>query len=293
MAEPLPKDFRLPTIKPYTGSVDPRAHLNRYRAAILMTTASNAVMCRGFFSTLDGQAQDWFTSFPEGSISTFADLSGRFLSHFASSIPKKKHFATMCKLEQFAAETLTDYLTRWKKEAWSVENFDEKAVVPIFTSNVRSRPFLRDLVQNSPKSYAALLYRATKFAEVEETEQRKKEEESGRQDKAPKEDRRAPRPPRQGPQLAPLRCLTPLTHPISAILEHAKVMGIVSYTAECLKISPNTDPNKYCRFHRQQGHDTDECMVLKRHIEELIQRGYLGQYMKRLGQGRTQGPSNV
>nr|GMC75143.1 uncharacterized protein LOC109164065 [Ipomoea batatas] len=61
----------------------------------------------------------------------WAYLSGRFPSHFASSIPKKKQFATMCKLEQSATETLTDYLTRWK-EAKSVENFDEKATVTLF-----------------------------------------------------------------------------------------------------------------------------------------------------------------
>ncbi|XP_031097184.1 uncharacterized protein LOC116001447 [Ipomoea triloba] len=200
----------------------------------------------------------------------------------------------MCKLEQWSTETLTDYLIRWKKEARSVENFDEKAAIPIFTNNVRSGPFHRDLVQNRPKTYAALLDRAARFAEAEEAERKKKEEERGRgRDKAPQEERRAPRSPRQGPRLAPLHCLTTLTHPVSAILEHAEVMGIVSYSDECLKVSPNADPNKYCRFHRQQRHDTDECMVLKRQIEELIQRGYLGQYVKRSGQGRPQGPGNV
>ncbi|XP_031120891.1 uncharacterized protein LOC116024129 [Ipomoea triloba] len=255
MAEPLPRDFRFPTIKAYTGSADPRSHLNRYRAAIMMTGASDAVMCRGFFATLDGQAQDWFTSLPEKSISTFADLSVKFLSYYACSTPKKKQFASMC-------------------------------------NNVRSGPFHRNLIQNRPKTYAVLLDRAARFVEAEEVERKKKEEEQGRRDKAPQDERRAPKPPRQaGPRLAPLRYLTPLTHSVSAILEHAEVMGIVSYPQECMKVSPNADPNKYCRFHRQQGHDTDECMVLKKQIEELIQRGYLGQYVKRSGQGRP--PANV
>nr|GLL25313.1 uncharacterized protein LOC109155047 [Ipomoea trifida] len=132
MAEPLPMDFRFPTIKAYTGSADPRSHLYR-----------------------------------------------------------------------------------WKKEARSVENFDEKAAIPIFTSNVRSGPFHRDLVQNRPKTYAALLDRVARFAEAEEAERKKKEEERGRRDKAPQDERRLPKPPRQaGPRLAPLRYLTPLTHPL-------------------------------------------------------------------------------
>ncbi|XP_031120632.1 uncharacterized protein LOC116023761 [Ipomoea triloba] len=148
-----------------------------------MAGASDAVMCRGFFATLDGQAQDWFTSLPERSISTFTDLSRKFLSYFASSIPKKKPFSNMCKLEQGSTEMLTDYLNRWKKEARTVENFDEKAAIPIFTSNVRSGPFHRDFVQNRPKTYAALLDRAARFAEADEAERKKKEEERGRRDK--------------------------------------------------------------------------------------------------------------
>lgn len=78
----------------------------------MMTGASNAVKCWGFFATLDGQAKDWFTSLPDGPISAFADLSGQFLSYFASSIPKKKQFAHLCKLDQWNSKTLADYLLR-------------------------------------------------------------------------------------------------------------------------------------------------------------------------------------
>ncbi|XP_019164634.1 PREDICTED: uncharacterized protein LOC109160844 [Ipomoea nil] len=140
--------------------------------------------------------------------------------------------------------------------------------------------------------------RAARYANAEAAEKRKKEEEEGRGqgDRAshPQEDRRPPRSRRdRGPRLAPLRHLTPLTQPVSIILDHADDMGIVSFPEECLKISPKADPKKYCRFHRQRGHDTDECMVLKRQIEELIQRGYLGQYVKRSGQDHAKSPDNT
>lgn len=42
--------------------------------------------------------------------------------------------------------------------------------------------------------------------------------------------------------------------------------------------SNNRDPKKYCDFHRDHGHLTEECIHLKDNIEELIRRGYLAQF---------------
>nr|GMD08165.1 uncharacterized protein LOC109184102 [Ipomoea batatas] len=53
----------------------------------------------GFFTTLNSQAQDCFTSLPKGSISTFADLSKQFMSYFVSSIQKKNKFLQIEPLE--------------------------------------------------------------------------------------------------------------------------------------------------------------------------------------------------
>ncbi|KAL0407723.1 UNVERIFIED_CONTAM: hypothetical protein Sradi_1706700 [Sesamum radiatum] len=48
--------------------------------------------------------------------------------------------------------------------------------------------------------------------------------------------------------------------------------------------------DKYCRFHRDRGHTTEECHHLKNEIEKLIQRGYLRQYVNQGQSSQPQAP---
>ena len=41
------------------------------------------------------------------------------------------------------------------------------------------------------------------------------------------------------------------------------------------------DKNKYCRFHKDHGHYTEDCRDLKEQITELIQKGKLQKYVKK------------
>ena len=50
------------------------------------------------------------------------------------------------------------------------------------------------------------------------------------------------------------------------------------------------DNTKYCEFHRDHRHRTDDCIQLRKEIEYLIRRGYLRCYIASKGQDQAQPP---
>ena len=48
------------------------------------------------------------------------------------------------------------------------------------------------------------------------------------------------------------------------------------------------DDTKYCEFHKDHGHQTDDCFQLKKEIEYLIRRGHLSRYVASEGWDRVQ-----
>ncbi|GJS06952.1 hypothetical protein Tco_0363748 [Tanacetum coccineum] len=46
--------------------------------------------------------------------------------------------------------------------------------------------------------------------------------------------------------------------------------------------------NKFCEFHNDKGHITDECVQLRKQIEELVRAGKLSHFIKEIRQDRDQ-----
>ncbi|EHA8590954.1 hypothetical protein COCNU_scaffold028527G000010 [Cocos nucifera] len=56
---------------------------------------------------------------------------------------------------------------------------------------------------------------------------------------------------------------------------------------ERMRIHPGKrNPNKFCLYHRDHGHDTEECIQLQDKVEELIRRGRLGRFLRCRPKGR-------
>ena len=93
-------------------------------------------MCRAFPITLKGPARIWFSRLMPNSISSFKKLSAQFALHFIGGHRYKKFTACLMNLKQREDETLRSYITRFNKEALSIDEADDKILVAVFTNGL-------------------------------------------------------------------------------------------------------------------------------------------------------------
>jgi len=71
-------------------------------------------------------------------------------------------------IKQREEVTLTSYIARFNKEALSINEADDKILVATFTNGLRKGKFLFSLYKNNLKTMSDVLYRATKYMNVED-----------------------------------------------------------------------------------------------------------------------------
>ena len=66
-------------------------------------------------------------------------------------------------IKQWEYKTLRSYITRFNKEALSIDKVDDKILMIAFTNGLQKGKFLFSLYKNDPKTMSDVLYRTTKY----------------------------------------------------------------------------------------------------------------------------------
>ena len=153
----------MPQIESYDGVKDPLDHLETFKTLMHLQGVPDEIMCRAFPTALRGAERIWFSRLTPNSINTFKELSSQFTSHFIGGHRYKKSTACLMSIKQREDETLQSYITRFNKEALSIDEANDKILVAAFTNGLRKGKFLFSLYKNDSKTMSEVLYRATKY----------------------------------------------------------------------------------------------------------------------------------
>ena len=186
---PLPQKFRMLQVESYDRVKNPLDHLETFKTLMHLQGVPDEIMCKAFPTTLRGAARIWFSRLTPNSINTFKELSAQFTSHFIGGHRYKKSTACLMSIKQREDETLRSYITRFNKEALSINEADDNILVTAFTNGLRKGKFLFSLYKNDPKTMSEVLYKATKYMNTEDAL-------SAREDKPRKRERELKMPVR-------------------------------------------------------------------------------------------------
>ncbi|KAK6150854.1 hypothetical protein DH2020_015786 [Rehmannia glutinosa] len=277
LAESLPVGIKVANLTEFDGTGDPQEHLDKFFTKADLYDLSDAAYCKIFQTTLTKRALAWFNQLADGTIAGFEQLTQRFLHQFSINRKYPKTAAYLFSISQRDGEPLRDYVMRFVEAAHEVPHVNHELLAGIMQQNLRHGRFKESIAGKPPCTLEELLIRAEKYIRIEETTyvsgitKRKYREEEKPEGRKKEEQKHVP--PHGYSDYAPLKARR------SEILVVAERKGLIQ-PPQPMKENPKRQKSeKYCHFHRDRGHTTEECHHLKNEIEKLIRRGYLKEFV--------------
>ncbi|KAL5553983.1 hypothetical protein UlMin_041384 [Ulmus minor] len=243
-----------------------------------LNSATNAFQCRAFVITLTGIARHWFRTLRPGSVFSFRQLSESFISQFAVNKEemsvKNRNDSTACGalMAGLRSATVLKYMVSIKEDVSYPELISEvrRHIQAEKTSDLEASKLSQDIILGGKHKIDSQA--GSSKAEENENNNGKKNNVGNRN---PIENQA-----HQNNQIPRFRDYTPTTVPVATIYTENEHLGIFTIPPAIKTPVNRRDNTKYCRYHRDIGHITEECRVLKDEIERLIQRGQLRNYVR-------------
>uniref|UniRef100_A0A2N9GIS8 Integrase catalytic domain-containing protein n=1 Tax=Fagus sylvatica TaxID=28930 RepID=A0A2N9GIS8_FAGSY len=298
---PLPSRFKVPLLENFDGTKDPFDYLEAFKTIIQLQAVPEEVMCRAFPLGLRGSARVWFNKLESESIGSFVQLSRAFIDHFIGSQRRGRPPTHLLSVKQMEGESLRTFVHRFNEEAMKIDRPKEDVTVTAFMAGLRKGDFLYELCKDPPETMSELMYEATKHMNAEDAleamddpppKRRKEAEERKPEPAKQKVPKFSETPERKRTTAPPVKfsSFTPLNTPIDKLLLQIQDDPSLRWPGK-IRSDPNNRPkNLYCRFHRDHGHLTEDCVALKEQVETLIRQGKLQKYVSRPTNARPTKP---
>nr|GEY77686.1 hypothetical protein [Tanacetum cinerariifolium] len=278
---------RMPShIKTYDGSEDLEDHLKIIQAAAKTERWAMPTRCHMFYSTLTGNARVRFDDLSPESIDSYDDLKKAFPENYIQQKKYIKDPIELYNIKQRDGKFTEDFVRRSKLESRDVKGASECMGIFGFMHGSTNPEFIKRLHDKIPKMVDEMMRVTTSFLRGElaaSNHERKKsfppwkQHEGNRKQNFKKGGFQSQQMSKRKQDRFSLLTKTPKE--IFA-LEKGKFKAPPPMT------SPVEKQNyaEFCEFYGEVGHNTDECMHLRKQIEEMLKARKLSYLIKEIKQ---------
>ncbi|XP_010661221.1 uncharacterized protein LOC100245342 [Vitis vinifera] len=251
---------------------------------------NDALLCKVFPASLQGQALSWFHRLPPNSVDNFRDLSEAFVGQYLCSAQHKQNISTLQNIKMQENESLREFVKRFDQAVLQVEAYSMDVVLQIFKRSIcPSTPFFESLAKKPPTTMDDLFRRASKYSMLEDdvraaTQQilvagQTSRSDAERSSKLP--DRPRPSGRRQEEQSRlELPPFTPLSVSYEKFIPMIQDLSDFRWPGPIRTDPAKRDHSKKCAYHKEHGHTTERCRSLHYLVERVIKVGHLKQYLR-------------
>ncbi|GJY00143.1 reverse transcriptase domain-containing protein [Tanacetum coccineum] len=262
----------------YDRSDDPEDHLKIFQATAKVKHWEMPTWCHMFKSTLTGSARVWFDDLPPESVDSYDDLKKAFLANFLQQKKCTKDPVEIHHIKQREGESTEEFVQRFKAKSRHVKGAPECMRIFGFMHAITNPKLIKRLHDKIPKSVDEMMRVTTSFLKGEVAtsyQARKKALPAWKQQEPKRKQNFDKRGDFQNQQRSERRRdkFTLLIKSLRKLLALDK--GKFKTPPPMTTPVEKRNNNKFCEFHGEVGHNTDECMHLKRQIEKLIKAGKL------------------
>ncbi|GKD44138.1 hypothetical protein Tco_1268783, partial [Tanacetum coccineum] len=252
---PLPDGLKMPShIGSYDGKGDPDNLLYLFEGAIRMQKWLMPIACHMFTYTLKDFARIWWNSQKAGSILNYEDLKAKFRSHFNDTL--------------------------------QILGLHEEQRISGFVHGLRTRSLVEHISTDLPSTYKGLMEKAYTWVEAREVatngvlNNQRDDSEISKKFSWGNNIRQKDRG-----RLSPYKgqnhkLLSNLVKSPREILTTEKVAKTFEQPPRLPRANWSKDKTRYCHFHEDYRHETNQCRELRHQIEEAVKSGQLSHLVK-------------
>ncbi|GFS28929.1 hypothetical protein Acr_00g0004700 [Actinidia rufa] len=248
-------------VRPYVKGVPLRNLVKRDPELDAINTGTNAPI------TVDALVRQTDPPFTERVLRT------RISSKFPPAPParnRQKNASHLFTVHQKETESLKDFVKRFNQAVLDVEDPSDKVIVMAMMEGLRPEELAEAKRRRRGKEDHKRKEPDTRRVDYREEMRYKRPDRDSK-----RSNNRRPRTPPRRPEFN----LPSLNTPVAQVLSEIKHEEFVKWPGKIKTDPQKRNRNKYCEFHRDHGHNTEDYFQLREQIADLIKRGYLRKYI--------------